>query len=164
MSEISDLYKELGSIRAVAREVGCSGQKVRKFLITEGAYTTPRIQEINELISNGFSVEQIQQKLKISKAAVNMCLPYARAPIEHWNDSKKSNHSKSAFNIQLCRMRKKSKRAAARFAVGLKQSEAAEQLGCTQKDISRWENGTNPSAETLLAMSRTYNCKIEDLI
>lgn len=53
----------------------------------------------------------------------------------------------------------------ARNAAGLTQAQLADKIGCTQKDISRWETGTrNPSAEYLKKIAAVCNCFVDDLI
>lgn len=56
----------------------------------------------------------------------------------------------------LCIIRKQNK---------LKQSEVAEKIGVTQKDISRWETGAvTPSIESLKKLAAVYGVKLDDLI
>lgn len=53
----------------------------------------------------------------------------------------------------------------ARKAAGLTQQELAEELGCNQKDVSRWESGLHePSALTLKRMAQVLGCKMEEII
>ena len=48
---------------------------------------------------------------------------------------------------------------------GLTQSELAEKIGVTQKDISRWETGErNPKTDKLLIIADALQCDIKDLI
>ena len=52
----------------------------------------------------------------------------------------------------------------ARKTAGLTQTELAEKIGCTQKDVSRWENGKhNPSLEIAEKLARALGRTIEDL-
>lgn len=54
---------------------------------------------------------------------------------------------------------------AARLAAGLTQTELAEKVGCTQKDISRWEAGQHePGALTLKKLAQALGCSMDDLI
>lgn len=51
-----------------------------------------------------------------------------------------------------------------RETCGLTQKQLAELIGCTQKDISRYETGTrNPSAQTIQKLARVFNCTMEEL-
>lgn len=53
---------------------------------------------------------------------------------------------------------------AARIAAGLSQVELAERVGCTQKDISRWEAGREPMALTLKRLAQALGCSMDDLV
>lgn len=54
---------------------------------------------------------------------------------------------------------------ALRKMAGLTQAEAAQKMGCTQEEISRWENGKRtPTAETLKRLAQLYQCAVDDLI
>jgi transcriptional regulator with XRE-family HTH domain len=51
------------------------------------------------------------------------------------------------------------------MAAGLTQAQLAQQLGCAQAHVSRWERGTVvPEAATLLRLSRILSCPMEQLI
>lgn len=53
----------------------------------------------------------------------------------------------------------------ARMAAGLTQGQLAEEIGCKQKDISRWERGHHsPSAAILAKIAKTLGCTMEQLI
>ena len=55
--------------------------------------------------------------------------------------------------------------ARARRAAGMTQGQLAEKIGCSQKDVSRWEHGARtPRVETLAKIAGVFGCKIEDLI
>ena len=52
-----------------------------------------------------------------------------------------------------------------RMAAGMTQGQMAAALGCSQKDVSRWEHGARtPRVETLAKIAGVFGCKIEDLI
>lgn len=54
---------------------------------------------------------------------------------------------------------------AARMAAGLTQGQLAEAIGCTQKDVSRWERGVfSPRVDALVKMASALGCSLEDLI
>ena len=54
--------------------------------------------------------------------------------------------------------------ARARLASGLTQKQLAEVVGCTQKDISRYENAHHvPGVQVLIKIAHALNCTIEDL-
>jgi transcriptional regulator with XRE-family HTH domain len=44
------------------------------------------------------------------------------------------------------------------------QKQLADLIGCTQKDISRYENGTrSPSAENIQKLSKAFNVSMEEM-
>ena len=52
-----------------------------------------------------------------------------------------------------------------RLASGMTQGQLAEKIGCSQKDVSRWEHGARtPRAETLAKLADALGCRMEDLI
>ncbi len=54
---------------------------------------------------------------------------------------------------------------AARKAAGLSQVELAEKVGCTQKDICRWETEERePRARTLKKLAQALGCSMDDLV
>lgn len=54
---------------------------------------------------------------------------------------------------------------AARMAAGLTQAQLAQLVGCSQKDISRWENGVrNPAVTALKKLSNSLGCPMDDLL
>lgn len=52
----------------------------------------------------------------------------------------------------------------ARKAAGLTQAEMAVKVGCTQKDIARWEAGREPKALTLKKLAQVLGCSMDDLV
>lgn len=53
----------------------------------------------------------------------------------------------------------------ARLVAGLTQAQLAEKVGCTQKDISRWEAGLHePGARTLKKLAEALRCSMDDLV
>ena len=55
--------------------------------------------------------------------------------------------------------------ATARIAAGLTQAQLAASVGCAQKDISRWENGSrNPKTDSLQKIAKVLGCTMEDLL
>lgn len=52
-----------------------------------------------------------------------------------------------------------------RIARGITQAQLAEAIGCLQKDISRYENGTYvPKPHMLAKIAKALECTMEDLI
>lgn len=60
---------------------------------------------------------------------------------------------------------KESPLTAARMAAGLTQAQLAQLVGCSQKDISRWENGArNPSAAYAVSLAKALDVSVSQLI
>ena len=88
--------------------------------------------------------------------------------VEDWEgifDTPVSVDLKGAFYFGYYRGVEKTKLAAMRKAKDMTQSQVAEKVGTTQKDISRWEQGKiQPGAENLKKLANVYDCKVDDLI
>ena len=67
---------ELPSIRQVAEEMDSSIWRVRKLLITAGYYSTAQSREVQKMIADGQSIEQIIEKTNIKRASVYSYIPY----------------------------------------------------------------------------------------
>lgn len=63
-------------LNLLAEEFSMTPIKVRKLLITSGAYETPVSIAVNKLYRDGKTVKQIQQIMGLSSASVNAYLPY----------------------------------------------------------------------------------------
>lgn len=63
-------------LNLLGEEFSMTPIKVRKLLITSGAYETPISIAINKLYSEGKTVKEIQQIMGLSSASVNAYLPY----------------------------------------------------------------------------------------
>ena len=66
-------------LNLLAEEFSMTPIKVRKLLITSGAYKTPLSQKVNELYQSGKTVKEIQTITGLSAASVNGYLPYKKA-------------------------------------------------------------------------------------
>lgn len=73
---LCEAYEAGSSLRAVAKSIGISAMKVRKILITGGAYTNDLVRQIGELRHEGKSVDEIAALLKMTRANANSYLPY----------------------------------------------------------------------------------------
>ena len=65
-------------IKLVAEEFGITPLKVRKLLITGGAYRTPISEQILALHHEGNTIAQIQKTTGLSRASVHSYLPYMK--------------------------------------------------------------------------------------
>ena len=99
--EIVEYYNKSGSLKETAAYFDIGWQKVRKILITEGAYTSEIAEKVQELHKSGASHEEIAEKLKINKSAVNSYLPYSKT-VYNGDDA-----SKNALKIRRWREEKK---------------------------------------------------------
>lgn len=63
-------------LNLLAEEFSMTPIKVRKLLITSGAYETPTSIAVNKLYKDGKTVKEIQQIMGLSSASVNGYLPY----------------------------------------------------------------------------------------
>lgn len=101
MNKIVSDYEELGSIRAVAAKNKISECKVKKMLISNGAYKTNLSERVLNLYNQGKTIQEIAAALKITENAVNMYLPYSKGEYN-------SEHpSKNALKIRKTRNKKK---------------------------------------------------------
>lgn len=72
------LYQENGSLQRTADALGVAYAKVRKILITMGAYDTPLTRSINVMRQAGKDPSEIAQVLGMSLKRVNAFLPYEK--------------------------------------------------------------------------------------
>ena len=66
------------SLNVLADEFSMSRIKLRKLLITSGAYETPISRKVNELYNSGKTVKEIQTIMGLSAASVSGYLPYQK--------------------------------------------------------------------------------------
>ena len=64
--------------RTIAKRAGISLQKVRKILITAGAWSDETSEKIGKLRANGMSVPEIAEKLGVKANTVWSYLPYSK--------------------------------------------------------------------------------------
>lgn len=96
-------YNRSENVRAVAKTIGISPMKVRKLLITAGAYKTELSEEIASLYAEGISINDIAVLLNMSFASVSSYLPYNHAAY------KLPDRSVNADSAARARSRKKAK-------------------------------------------------------
>ncbi len=78
--QVCDCYAASGDMAAVAQALGLSKERVRRILITEGAYTNDLISQIAWLHDSGKgkSVAEIAEILKISSSTVHKNMAYGK--------------------------------------------------------------------------------------
>ncbi|MCF7942434.1 MAG: hypothetical protein K9M84_12550 [Spirochaetia bacterium] len=82
IEKVVGVYKKVGSISETALQTEISATKVRKILITEGLWSSPRSQQIRELSDQGKSSSEIAETLQISVVMVQNYLPYGKGPYD----------------------------------------------------------------------------------
>ena len=101
--EIIEYYKKCDSLKETSAVFGIGWQKVRKILITDGVYTSEKAEKVKEMHDSGVNIEEISEKLNISKRTVNAYLPYKKTVYN------KENPSKNATKIRKWRAKNKEK-------------------------------------------------------
>lgn len=76
LDEIVTEYDHTGSINKTARGLGISNMKVRKALITAGAYSNETSEEVERYLESGRTVDEIAVLLGITVSAVYGYIPY----------------------------------------------------------------------------------------
>lgn len=74
-----ECYDETGELKLTAKEFGMSALKIKKLLITAGAYSNEISDEVNDLYAAGKTVAEIQKLTGLGKSSVNGYLPYTKA-------------------------------------------------------------------------------------
>lgn len=97
IDQVIEYYNQCLSMRQTANYFEVNQQKIKKMLITGGAYETPVSKKIIELYNSGFTPEKIQEKLKISHSTVFANLPYLKG---QYNSD---NPTINAIRIRKCR-------------------------------------------------------------
>jgi hypothetical protein len=75
VEDIMESYNRTKSVKAIAREHGCSWKKVAKILSSNGIIVNERQAMILDLHGKGHSVKEIAQRVGCSESTVRMYLP-----------------------------------------------------------------------------------------
>jgi hypothetical protein len=102
MDAVVKSYLKTGELKMTAEEFHLSPLKVRKLLITAGAYSTKLSAQVNQLWEQGKTVEQIQEITGLKKSSVNGYLPYTK--VIYKSDQLSSN----AERLRIFRQRESS--------------------------------------------------------
>ena len=78
MTSVLRLHEQGLSIKTIARQLKVSEQKVRKILITAGAWSSPTSRKVADLQAAGKSLDEIAAALGITRNAVLSYTPYDR--------------------------------------------------------------------------------------
>lgn len=76
--EIIRAYKQLESVKMVARSLDVSVVKVRRTLITAGLWRSKRSDAYLDLLHKGLTPDEIANKYGVSKKAVEAYMPYTQ--------------------------------------------------------------------------------------
>ena len=68
LAAVVDSYEETGELKLTAEEFGMSALKIRKLLITAGAYHNDLSDQVNDLFAQGKTVAEIGQIIGLGKA------------------------------------------------------------------------------------------------
>ena len=79
LAAVVDSYEETGELKLTAEEFGMSALKIRKLLITAGAYHNDLSDQVNDLFAQGKTVAEIGQIIGLGKSSINGYLPYTKA-------------------------------------------------------------------------------------
>ncbi len=101
MDAVSEVYRETGQLKLTAEEFSMSPLKIRKLLITAGAYSSDLSDEVCELYREGKSIREIEEITGLKKSSINGYLPYTKVVY------KPKELSMNAKRIVLYRDRKK---------------------------------------------------------
>lgn len=88
------------SINEISRRTKVSSQKVRKILITAGAWSSPLSERINAMLNDDMSVDDISKELGMTRNAVLSYIPYSRGM------QNAEYPSVNALKIRKCRAKK----------------------------------------------------------
>ncbi len=79
LDAVTESYEETGELKQTAAEFDMSPLKIRKLLITSGAYSNEISNEVNDLRAAGKSIVEIQELTGLKKSSVNGYLPYTKS-------------------------------------------------------------------------------------
>lgn len=78
MAAVAESFEETEELKLTAEEFDMSPLKIRKILITAGAYHNEISDEVNELYAAGKSIAEIQCITGLGRSSVNGYLPYTK--------------------------------------------------------------------------------------
>lgn len=77
-SQITEAYKHIQAIKTTARVLGISAATVKRVILNAGLWHSDQSIRIRSLYEDGISVDEIANRLKISRNTVIGYLPYTR--------------------------------------------------------------------------------------
>ena len=97
--DVVSAYEKEGSLKKVAKLYDVSEQKIRKILIDTNAYESDTANKVNDMYKQGYGVQYIADKLKMSISTVSSYLPYTKG--QYLADKPTEN----AIRIRQCRQK-----------------------------------------------------------
>lgn len=97
--DVISAYEKEGSLKKVARLYDVSEQKIRKILIDANAYESDIANKVNDMYKQGYGVQYIADKLKMSISAVSSYLPYTKG------QCLADEPTENAIRIRQCRQK-----------------------------------------------------------
>lgn len=88
------------TVKDISKALRITNKVVRRILITEGLWESPKSIEIAELFNAGYDSREIAEKLNLAINTVTDYLPYPKGPRTDWPKTE------NAIRIQRCRKRK----------------------------------------------------------
>lgn len=98
-NKVQSVFSITKSVKKTSEQLNISRTKVKKILITLGLYTSMEIDNINTLLSNGYSKKEVCDLLNISMSFLNECTPYSKC-LYH-----QEKRTKQAFRSERFRIR-----------------------------------------------------------
>lgn len=75
---MAEVYHDTNEIKATALELSLPPNKVKKLLITSGVLKYPETEQIQSLLQQGKTTEEIRTIIGLSYSAINTYLPYTK--------------------------------------------------------------------------------------
>lgn len=101
ISHVLNTYNTIGSIKGTAKALSISESKLKKLLLSAGAYENETSLRIKELIDMGMDAKQIAEETGFTASTVNMYTPYSKGCYNS------PNPTINAQRIRKCRTKKR---------------------------------------------------------
>lgn len=75
---VTEIYQNTNEIKATAIEMSLPPNKVKKLLITGKVLSYPETEQIQSLLRQGKTMEEVQAIMELSYSAFNTYLPYTK--------------------------------------------------------------------------------------
>lgn len=78
LDRVDAAYDETGELVNTAKKLGMSNIRLKKLLITSGKLKYPETEQIQQLLKEGKSIDEIGEILGLKKSSINSYLPYSK--------------------------------------------------------------------------------------